>query len=206
MGECAGVALRAFSSQMIASSVRDCSRCTAPICKYQMPIAGSRGLRRMACSASGIDSSIDPVKNLHQPSCPIALTELRLDASAVSYSGMASANRRCARNTWPLAICASGLRGDTAKPARRALLRGRCRPQARRPSHRAPGMRARSPIGSTSRRTADRAPMRVRKGRSPRHSCRAMAASSSQRVHEECSPARWDQASCGRLRLRATQG
>ena len=31
----AGLALRAFSSQTIASSVRDCSRCTFPIRKYQ---------------------------------------------------------------------------------------------------------------------------------------------------------------------------
>ena len=28
---CAGMALRAFSSQTIASSVRDCTRCTSPI-------------------------------------------------------------------------------------------------------------------------------------------------------------------------------
>ena len=56
-----------FSSQMIASSVRDCSRCDCPIRPYQLPMWGSRGLRRMACSWSGIASSIDPVRILHQP-------------------------------------------------------------------------------------------------------------------------------------------
>src|SRR5204862_458007 len=33
----------------------------------------------------------------------------------VSYSGMASVHRRCARSTWPLAKCAYGLLGDAAK-------------------------------------------------------------------------------------------
>ena len=83
----------------------------------RIPIAerGSRGLRRMACSWSGIISSIDPVKSLHWPRANSAPTQLRLNASTVSYSGMASSYRRCARSTWPLAKCASGLRGDAAK-------------------------------------------------------------------------------------------
>jgi hypothetical protein len=34
---------------------------------------------------------------------------------AVSYWGIASADRRCTRSTWPFAKCASALRGDAAK-------------------------------------------------------------------------------------------
>jgi hypothetical protein len=69
----------------------------------------------MACSTSGIVSSIDPAKSLHWPRECNAPTELRLNASTASYSGMASRNRFCARSTWPLALCASGLRGEAAK-------------------------------------------------------------------------------------------
>jgi hypothetical protein len=61
-----GVA-RLFEPEGIASSVRDCSRCTRPIWKYHTPMAGSRGLSRVACSTSGIVSSIDPVWSLHWP-------------------------------------------------------------------------------------------------------------------------------------------
>jgi hypothetical protein len=39
--------------ERIASSARDCSRCTVPIAKYQLPMPGSRGLRRMARSMRG---------------------------------------------------------------------------------------------------------------------------------------------------------
>lgn len=53
-----------------------------------------------------------PTISLQWPSMNIAPTSLRLNASALSYSGMASAHRCCARSTWPLAKCASGLRGD----------------------------------------------------------------------------------------------
>src|SRR5215813_14864663 len=48
--------LRAFSSQAIASSVRDCSKCTTPIQIYHPDMPGSRGLSRMACSICAIAS------------------------------------------------------------------------------------------------------------------------------------------------------
>ena len=54
---------------------------------------GSRGLRRMACSTSGITSSIDPVRTCTRRDARNALTKLRSNASAVSYSGMASSYR-----------------------------------------------------------------------------------------------------------------
>jgi len=58
-----------FFEQPIASSMRDRSRCTSPIRVYQWSRSGSRGLSRIACSASGIISSIDPALNLLRPSC-----------------------------------------------------------------------------------------------------------------------------------------
>ena len=56
-----------------------------------------------------------PGKQLAPAKVVYAPTQLRLNASTVSYSGMASSHRLCARSTWPLAKCASGLRGDAAK-------------------------------------------------------------------------------------------
>jgi 5-methyltetrahydropteroyltriglutamate--homocysteine methyltransferase len=49
-----------------------------------------------------------------------------LNASAISYSGMASPGRRCARSSWPLAKWARGLRDDVANacptsPSARAI-------------------------------------------------------------------------------------
>ena len=91
--------------------------------KYQLPMEGSRGLRRMACSER--DCLLDrPGEILHWPRWPNAPTQLRSDASAISYSGMASAYRPCARSSCPLAKCAIGLRGDAAKLADQ-LLRAR---------------------------------------------------------------------------------
>src|SRR6516162_7238895 len=81
----------------------DCIRCTTPIRQYQFAIWPSRGLTRMAFSTRGIVSSIDPVNNLHRPRLAIAPTQLRLIAIAVSYSGIASSYRPCARSTWALA-------------------------------------------------------------------------------------------------------
>jgi hypothetical protein len=64
---------------------------------------------------SGMVSSIDPVMALHWPRPCNANTKLRSDPSAASYSDIASANRRCARSTWPLAKRARELSGDAAK-------------------------------------------------------------------------------------------
>jgi hypothetical protein len=47
-------------------------------------MAGSRGLSLMACSSSGITSSIDPVKNLHRARACNACTQLGLYESAAS--------------------------------------------------------------------------------------------------------------------------
>ena len=94
-----GQALRAFSSQTIASPMCDCSRCTNPMASYHVSIRGSRGLRRKACSVSVIASSIDPAKSLHQARPLNAPTRLGSDASAISYSGIASSHRFCARST-----------------------------------------------------------------------------------------------------------
>ena len=58
-----------------------------------LPMPGSRGLRRMACSTSRIASSGDPVKILQWASWLIAFTRLRSTAITVSYSGMASSHR-----------------------------------------------------------------------------------------------------------------
>ena len=52
--------------------------------------------------------------NLHWPRWEYAFAQLRLSAMAISYSTIASSYRCCARNTWPLAKCAIGLRGDAA--------------------------------------------------------------------------------------------
>ena len=112
------MALRAFSSQRIASSMRDCSRCACPIRTYQY--ADQRIART---KADGLLYQRDyllyrPSEELARPRAANAPTQLRLNASAVSYSGMASSHRRCARSTWPFAKCASGLRGDAAKACR----------------------------------------------------------------------------------------
>ena len=74
------------------------------------PIRGSRGLRRMACSWSGITSSIDPVNELAPaetricalPSCDRARAPSRIREWPPRIGA-------CARRTWPLAKCASGL-------------------------------------------------------------------------------------------------
>src|SRR5260370_8698163 len=71
------LALSVFSSHTIASLVRDCSRCTLPMLKYQVAPNPSWGLMLMACSASGIRAASgtlrggvhDPRRNLALPRC-----------------------------------------------------------------------------------------------------------------------------------------
>ena len=118
MGGFLGSARRAFSSQTIASSVRDYIKWTNPSQAYLDPMWGARGLRPMACSVNGIASSSEPVRNLQIAGPISAGTALRLNASTASYSGIASSHRRCARRRRPLAKCALGLNGDVAKACR----------------------------------------------------------------------------------------
>jgi predicted SprT family Zn-dependent metalloprotease len=60
-----GMALHAFLNQTIASSMYDCdcSKHTVSIKQQNQPMTGSRGQRRMACSASGMTPSVDPAQS-----------------------------------------------------------------------------------------------------------------------------------------------
>jgi len=58
IAEIAGWRGALFSSQGIASAVRDCSKCTSPIRKYQNWIRLSRGLRRIHCSREGVENRL----------------------------------------------------------------------------------------------------------------------------------------------------
>ena len=171
------------------------------------PIWGSRGLSRMACSWAGISSSIDPVMNLHQPRWEYAWAQLRLSAITVSYSGMASAYRCCARSTWALAKCAIVLRGSAAK-ARSA-----------NSSARAISAAAVSAIKSRTRAVErDRQPALRRGGlrierqalartaQSPPRGFHAMAASTARRVRAEYSRACPDARSAAQLPRRPARG
>ena len=83
----AGLALRAFSSQTIASSVRDCSRCTTPIRCIPMCDDGIAGAEADGLLFERDRLSIDPVKNLHRPRWAYAITKLRLNAIAALVFG-----------------------------------------------------------------------------------------------------------------------
>src|SRR5260370_17107266 len=62
------LALSVFSSHTIASLVRDCSRCTLPMLKYQVAPNPSWGLMLMACSASGIGAASGRLRGgVHDP-------------------------------------------------------------------------------------------------------------------------------------------
>ena len=115
--------------QMRARSGSTNSRCWA-----------SRGLRRMACSASRITSSIAPVKNLHQPRRYNARTKLRSNASRrIVFGNGLLASILLAQHTglWRNAQARCG-----AMPPRLAgpaLPLGRCRPRPSRSIHRERG-------------------------------------------------------------------
>src|SRR5205085_3809811 len=108
------LAIRALSNQPIASLVRDCTRCTLPMLKYHDALKASSGRMLMAYSASGTESSIEPLQNLQSLSEAYKCGQLGFAAVAASYWRIASLYRPCAHSTRPFAARANALRGDAA--------------------------------------------------------------------------------------------
>jgi hypothetical protein len=96
---------------------RDCTRCPRPIFAYQVARQASRGLIRMASSASGMASATEPVQSLPSLRKPYRCGQVGLIARAVSNTGIASACRLLRAQHLPL----RGMRASAARRCRHGL-------------------------------------------------------------------------------------